>query len=113
MPNDFGLTVQGLDSVNGTLDAMVDLGDEMSGHVVASDVEYAVYVEFGTRYMAANGALRASVTDTLGNLSSIVDDADDANEVTKLVAEDIAEGWREDVWVDTGKLRNSIRVEAQ
>lgn len=80
-------------------------------HTVASNVHYAVYVEFGTKYMRANAGLRESVADTMDNLDSVVGDADSADEISRLIAEDIRDGWKRRVWVDTGRLKRSIHVE--
>ena len=106
----WGTTLTGYAATKDNLEETKRLFEQMSSHVVYSDVEYAVYVEFGTSRMPANGALRASVQDTLGNLESLVEDASSAEDISRVIAEDIAEGWRNDVWVDTGRLRDSITV---
>lgn len=107
---DWGVTLSGVETAEANIEALEDTSPT-AGHVVKSDVEYSVYVEFGTRHMAANGALRASVSETMANLGRVVGDADTVSEITEAIAEDIAEGWRDNVWVDTGRLKNSITVE--
>lgn len=108
----WGVEMEGLDDTQSGLEGMVDGFDGMQSHAVVSDVEYAVYVEFGTRNMPANGALRSAIQEVLSNLETILAGASDPDEMTKNVAEAIKAGWRRDVWVDTGNLRSSIRVEA-
>lgn len=80
-------------------------------HVVISDVEYAVYVEFGTSNMPANMALRNAVSETLSNLPSMAKKAGSGDELSRMIAESIRDKWKEDVWVDTGRLRDSIHIE--
>lgn len=104
----WGVTLTGASEVETTLDVLDNI--RFDGHVVKSGVDYAVYVEFGTKNMDANGALRASTAETMANLDSVIDGADDGNEITEAIAKSIAQGWREGVWVDTGRLRDSITV---
>lgn len=106
----WGIKMNGLDGAKDGLQGLVE-GDLMQSHAVVSDVEYAVYVEFGTSRMPANAALRGSIQDTLNNLDSVIANADSVSDISRLVAEDIADGWRQDVWVDTGRLKRSIHVE--
>lgn len=107
----WGVKLTGLDATTDGLEQMVE-ASEMTTYTVASGVEYSVYVEFGTSTMPANGALRQSTKETMSNLGSVISGADSIGEITQLIAEDIAAGWRKDVWVDTGRLKRSIHVEA-
>lgn len=107
----WGVEVSGLDDTTSGLESMVEGYGDMQSHTVASGVEYAVYVEFGTKHMPANGALRNAIEETMSNLDTVIAGADDPDQITKNVAESIKAGWRREVWVDTGRLRDSIHVE--
>ena len=106
----WGVEIEGLDDTQDGLEAMVE-SFEMSSHTVVSNVEYAVYVEFGTSNMPANGALRNAIQETMSNLDMVIGGADDPDEITREIAEAVKAGWRRGVWVDTGRLRDSIHVE--
>lgn len=111
MAGGWGVKLNGYNDVHNALEEMGEMYEDMGTYVVVSDVRYAVYVEFGTSKMAANGALRKSAKATLANIDNVVASVEDPSQITQRVAEDIAEGWRQGVWVDTGRLRNSITVE--
>jgi hypothetical protein len=111
MAGGWGVEVEGLDDQQDDLEAMVDAYGEMGSYTVISGVEYAVYVEFGTRYMEANGALRNAVSEVMANLDTVLAGTTDPEQMTKNVAEAIMAGWKRDVWVDTGRLRRSIHLE--
>lgn len=141
MAGGWGVEIEGMQDVQSNLEAVAAAYGSMRSHVVASDVEYAVYVEFGTGPhiirpkeggtlafevggetvfakevkhpgTPPNGALRKAVRTALANLDAIVANANTPDEITKELAEFIARNWRQDVWVDTGRLRQSIHVEA-
>lgn len=110
MSGGWGIEMNGFGAATAGLEAVAESYGAMETHTVKSDVEYAIYVEFGTRYMPANGALRSAIDAAMANLGSIIGDVDDPDDITKKVAEAIAEDWRRDVWVDTGRLKSSIHV---
>lgn len=111
MPSSWGVTLSGLAGAKSGLQAVADNATEMTTYAVVSDVEYAIYVEFGTSKMPANAALRNAIEESMANLESVASGADSPSDISRLLAEDIANGWRENVWVDTGTLRRSITVE--
>lgn len=139
MPWDVEL--EGLAAVDTMLQEVADEYGAMGTHTVKSGVDYAVYVEFGTSAHVIrpngadvlafesggetvfakevkhpgtppNGALRAAAKEAMANLDTIAASASTPEQITERVAEYIARGWRSGVWVDTGKLRASIHVEA-
>lgn len=83
---------------------------ESATYRVTADTEYAVYVEFGTRYMEAQPYMRPAVNKTMRNAGSFADDADSTDEFVRMIAEEIADKARGQAPVDTGRLRDSIEV---
>ena len=105
-----GIEIHGLENTISNLEEYRLKWGEFVGKAVVSDVEYAVYVEFGTYKMDANRGLRDSMEETMNQVDSLAEQADSAEELGDIIAESIAEGWRDKVWVDTGRLRDSITV---
>lgn len=98
----------GMDSVLGALDY-----DEFGTvrYVVGTNVEYSVYVEFGTSSMQAQPYLRPAVERAVRSMDSIIDGAESGQEIAERLALEIeAEATRE-APVDTGTLQNSITAE--
>lgn len=110
MAGGWGVNINGFDSATDTLESVVEGYGQMGTYTVKTDVHYAIYVEFGTVHMPANGAMRAAIDEVMNNLGTVIGDATGPEEITKNVAEAIQAGWRRDVWVDTGNLRDSIHV---
>lgn len=111
MKGGWGTKMSGMASVEQTLDTVRNDWGEMQAHTVVSDVEYAVYVEYGTSRMPADGSLRDAISSTTSKIDRLAGKANSADELSRLIAEDIAEGYRNGVPVDTGTLKNSIHVE--
>lgn len=107
---EFDIEIDGLQHQLNTLEEMQLQWGEFAGYAVGSDVDYAIYVEYGTYKMPANRAMRNAMRDTMSRVESFAARADSADELGRMIAEDIASRWRSDVWVDTGKLRDSITV---
>lgn len=138
--SDFDVEESGLDAVQTQLDNLSAQFSVMKNRAVVSDVPYAVYVEFGTgphvirpkddgvlAFEAGgetvfttvvhhpgtppNGALRKAVAAAMANLDAIAADADSGDDLMEKIADFIKRGWKQEVWVDTGRLKRSIHVE--
>jgi opacity protein-like surface antigen len=104
----FGVAMLGYQA----LEEMLDYGSMGTATArVSANTEYAVYVEYGTSDMEAQPYLRPAVRQTLRELPQIVDESDDAEDIVNTTANRIADRMRGTVPVDTGQLRDSIRVE--
>lgn len=95
----------GLDGVMSALDYD---GFGTQEYRVGTNVEYAVYVEFGTASQQAQPYLRPAAEQAVAELDQIADDADSADELVEQLALKIEEYAKERAPVDTGKLRASI-----
>ena len=97
-----------------TLEALEDLKDFAGNaeYVVGTNVEYAVYVEFGTSKMQAQPYLRPAAERVMQQeADAIAADAENTEEVVKRIALAIERHAKEEVPVDTGNLRGSIEAE--
>ncbi|WP_394743357.1 HK97-gp10 family putative phage morphogenesis protein [Natronococcus roseus] len=79
-------------------------------YTVGSSAEYSVYVEFGTSTQGAQPYLRPAVQRVQSRLASIASEAAGIEEFVKVAAHEIERIAKEEVPVDTGNLRASIRV---
>lgn len=104
------IDVSGLQHQLDTIEEMQLQWGEFAGYAVGTDVEYAIYVEYGTYKMQPNKALRNAMMEVMSQIDTMAARADDSNDLGKMIAESIKAGWRRDVWVNTGKLRDSIEV---
>lgn len=111
MKGGWGMKMSGAASVENRLDMLRDEWGEMQAHTVVADAEHAVYVEYGTVHMPADGSLRDAVSSTVAKIDTLAGRANSADELSRLIAEDIADGYRGSVPVDTGELKSSIHVE--
>ena len=98
----------GLDGVMSALDYD---GFGTQEYRVGTNVEYAVYVEFGTSRMEAQPYLRPAAEQAVAELDQIADDIDNADELVEELALKIEEYAKERAPVDTGKLRASITAQ--
>lgn len=105
---DTGIDVDGLET---TVTALEDAKPSEATWTVGTDVEYSVYVEYGTRHMEAQPFLRPAVRQTMREADSIAEDADDADELVEAIAKRIEERAKEKAPVDTGRLMRSIEAE--
>lgn len=78
---------------------------------VGTDVEYAVYVEYGTKHMEAQPYLRPALNQTMREADALAEQADDVDELVELIAESVAAKAKDKAPVDTGTLMNSIEAE--
>lgn len=104
------MDVAGIPATNAAFDELGAQWTGMAGWTVASNVEYSIYVEYGTSKMPADRSLRNAIRQTLNNLDRIAARSDGADELGRNVAESIADAYRGSVPVDTGTLRRSIVV---
>lgn len=106
-----GASLDGVDSLNSSIKAIQ--GRWFSGTArgtVQSDVEYAFYVEYGTRHMAAQPYMRPAVEAASRRVEQVAHRADSNDELAALLAEEIEAEAKRLVPVDTGKLKASIKV---
>jgi len=105
-----GVKVLQFNAATDTLESMKPSGD--ATYRVIADTDYAVYVEFGTKNMAAQPYLRPAVNQALRESGSLWEQSDgDIDEFVEKFADKVAENAQDNAPVDTGTLRDSIRVE--
>lgn len=81
-------------------------------YVVGTNVEYAVYVEFGTSRMEAQPYLRPATKEVVSRKGdAIAAEAESAEEVVKRLALEIEGAAASKAPVDTGTLQASIKAE--
>lgn len=97
-----------------TIEAIDDLRSfaEPAEYIVGTDVEYAVYVEFGTSRMAAQPYMRPAVKSVVNRKGDqFAEDAESAKDLVKKLALEIEREAKERAPVDTGTLQNSIQAQ--
>ncbi|NHX41388.1 MULTISPECIES: HK97 gp10 family phage protein [Haloarcula] len=103
-----GMSLFGMSSLLDTLDY------EESGetrYLVGTNVEYAVYVEFGTSSNQAQPYLRPAVRRAVRSLDRSFNGAESPQEVAEQLALTIEAEAKREAPVDTGTLKNSITAE--
>lgn len=80
-------------------------------YVVGTNVEYAIFVEGGTRHMSAQPFLGPAMREAQRNIQRITAGAETVAEAVKKVALFIERRAAELAPVDTGNLMGSIRAE--
>ena len=103
-----GITMLGFD---GVMDALDYDGFGTKEYRVGTDVEYAVYVEFGTASNEAQPYLRPAVEQALSEMDRVADRADSPEELVEELALRVEELAKKRAPVDTGTLRNSIEAQ--
>lgn len=78
---------------------------------VGTNVEYSVYVEFGTSRNEAQPYLRPAVEQAVSELDQIANDADSPEELVEMLALKVEEYAKDKAPVDTGNLRGSIEAQ--
>jgi len=79
--------------------------------IVGTSVEYAAFVEFGTSKMQAQPYLRPAVREVFTqDFSRLAAQAEDSNELVKLLALEVERKAKKKAPVDTGNLMGSIRA---
>jgi len=107
-----GLSHSGFDALTDALEGLSGL-DSGTTFVVGTDVDYSVYVELGTVNMEAQPYIRPAVERVAANPGNYVSSFNSIDEIAQQIAEGIAEEARSEAPVDTGRLRDSIRVVQQ
>lgn len=95
------------------MDVMKDLKNVVVSDtwIVGTSVEYAAYVEFGTSKMKAQPYLRPAVREVFTqDFSRLADQAENTNELVKLLALEVERKAKKKAPVDTGNLMGSIRA---
>jgi hypothetical protein len=103
-----GTNIIGLASVLDTLD-YEPIGEVK--YTVGTNVEYAIYVEYGTASQAAQPYLRPAVERAVRDLDKYAEEADSAEELVEKLALRIESEAKDEAPVDTGNLRASIEAE--
>lgn len=94
------------------IDEYIDVAlDDDAVYIVGTNVEYAVYQEYGTRYMEPQPYLRPAAREAQQNISNIVAQSSDLPDAVKQTALFVERRAKELAPVDTGHLRGSIRSE--
>lgn len=107
----WGVDLLGFASVVEVIDDIQVRLDDDAVYVVGTNVEYAVYVEFGTRYQDAQPFLFPAAREAERNMDRIVAGSTSLEGAVKRVALFIEREASERAPVDTGRLRASIAAE--
>jgi len=103
-----GMSLFGMSSLLDTLD-YEEFGE--TRYVVGTNVEYAVYVEFGTSSNQAQPFLRPAVRRAVRSMDRAFTGAESPQEVAEQLALTIEAEAKREAPVDTGTLKNSITAE--
>lgn len=107
----WGVKLLGFNSVlNFFKDVQMRL-DDNAVYVVGTNVEYAVFQEFGTRNMSAQPYLFPAARQVAREADRVAGDASSVEEAVKRLAFQIEREAKDRAPVDTGNLRSSIRAE--
>jgi len=106
---DARVAISGLAATNAALEAAKP--DANAEWIVGTDVEYSVYVEFGTSEQQAQPYLRPALRQAMREADTFSGDADNVDELVALIAQRTKELAKDRAPVDTGRLRNSISAE--
>lgn len=107
----WGVRLIGMSNVlKGLKDIQMRLDDNVV-YVTGTNVEYAVYPEFGTSKMPAQPYLMPAMREAERNIQRIAGDAQSVEEAVKRIALFIERRAAENAPVLTGNLQGSIRAE--
>jgi hypothetical protein len=108
----FGVQVLGFSALSNALSDLVDiqLKDDVV-YVVGTNVEYAIYQEFGTRHQSGQPYLFPAARSVEREMGRVAGRADNVADAVKLVALEIERRAAQNAPVDTGNLQASIRSE--
>lgn len=106
-----GARILGATQVLANMDRVVDSFTVEATWVVGTNVEYSVYVEFGTYKMAAQPYLRPAVEAARRRFDSFLSNAPNLDKAIERIALFIEREAKRRCPVDTGNLRASIRAE--
>lgn len=107
-----GARLIGIGSLMSSIDGIKDRWTGGSAKwVVGTNVEYAVYVEFGTSRLAAQPYLRPAAENAVAKADAFATQANSTDEFVELLALQVEREAKEFAPVDTGNLRASITAE--
>ncbi|WP_248908150.1 hypothetical protein [Halocatena marina] len=106
-----GAQMTGVGSLLNTVNDIKERWFTTTTYIVATNIEYGIYVEFGTYKMAAQPYLRPAADHARRNIDRWAANADSIDELVRDVALEIERYAKEVVPVDEGTLRGSIRAE--
>lgn len=107
----WGAALRGAPAVYSTFNSVRQKWGGNATWVVGTNVEYSVYVEFGTSKMGAQPYFRPAIEHAKRNSAAWFKAANDIAGFVKKVALEIERYAKQVVPVDTGNLRASIRAE--
>lgn len=111
----WGVQLLGLGNILAAFDSLELAIEGDTIYVTGTNVEYAVYQEFGTSAIAARPAMRKAIATVGRNLGSVASDASSEEEAVKLVALELEREWKQNIVdmdiIDTGNYLNSVRAE--
>lgn len=103
-----GISMLGFDGVMDALD-YDSFGSEE--YRVGTNVEYAIFVEYGTSRNQAQPYLRPAVEEVLSDIDQIANRVDSPEELVERLALEIEAVAKKNAPVDSGNLRGSITAE--
>ena len=110
MPGSMGLRITGTAATKSLLDRIIR-GLRDSEWIVAVGVDYAVFVEFGTRYMRAQPFMRPAAEQVMRTeFRQIERTSNDVPQIVERTARAIERRSKAMAAVDTGRMRASIRA---
>lgn len=111
MPGNWGATLRGFGAVTDGLGALADSWSGRVEWVVGTNVEYSIFVEFGTSRMKAQPYIRPAIQSAKRNAQRLAAESDTLEEFVAKLALHIERVAKQRCPVDTGNLRASIRAE--
>lgn len=102
--------VIGVDSLNSEINRLQREWFTEEAVIIIADTDYAVYVEFGTYKMAAQPYMRPAAEYAAAGAQRAASRAESAEELVKLIGEDVREYADRVVPVDTGYLKSQISL---
>jgi hypothetical protein len=106
---DFDLT--GIESFQAEIEDTAAEWEGGRGYRVFSNVEYAVYQEYGTRYQSGTPHVRPGADKTRAQLGRLAVSADSLDEFLRKAALTLEGEIKQAAPVDTGTLRSSYQTE--
>lgn len=106
------MQLDGADGLRTELNELAELfGGADNTYTVATDVEYAVYQEFGTIHHPAQPHVRPAVQRGPRYMQRNAGTVSSVDELLNRTAQDILQEVKRRAPVDTGRLRDSYRIE--
>lgn len=105
-----GANLDGVADLEVTLEEISDRWSETVVYSVGTNVEYAIYVEYGTHDQQAQPYLRVAAERTRRQLPALAEEADSIEDLVESAAQLVERIAKQVVPVDTGRLRASIEA---